>query len=372
MKILTLGLRARLSVFGGLLLLLSMLLGACGDTATSAAVPTAAATTTSASAVTTTSAASTSAAAMTTTAGTAASSSGAASAASNPCPDPVPTAAAPTNLPPLVSGTEVPTTFRIGLIPNQNPDKVKTQYQDFKNYMQQQLGIPVELFVANDYAGVVQAMVSDKLDMAYFGGLTYVQARQQTPIIPIVTEVDRYTGNSTYCSAIVVPSDSTITDISQLKGKSFAFGDISSTSGSLFPRIMLQEGGLNVLTLPGDLGSYKFTGGHDATALAVQNHAVDAGGLEERVMLQLEAAGTVNKDKIKVIKRISVPGYPWAVRSKLDKSFIEKVTQAFLNIKDPNLLKLLRAQSYTRIQESDYNYVFEEAAKFGLLATKKQ
>ena len=140
----------------------------------------------------------------------------------------------------------MPNPFRVGLVPNQNPDKVKGQYQGFKDYMEKTLGIPVELFVANDYAGVVQAMVSDKIDMAYFGGLTYVQARQQAPIVPIVTEVDRYTGNSTYCSAIIVPSDSPVQKTSELKGKTFAFGDISSTSGSLFPRIMLDRAGLNV------------------------------------------------------------------------------------------------------------------------------
>lgn len=345
--------------FMALTLLVTLLLSACGDTATPVPAATTVATTTTTVA---------GAAAATTTTSTSNSSTG---AATNPCPTPVPSAPAPANLPALVSGSEMPTTFRIGLIPNQNPDKVKAQYDTFKSYMEKQLGIPVELFVANDYAGVVQAMVTDKLDMAYFGGLTYVQARQQASVIPIVTEVDRYTGNSTYCSAIIVPSDSPIQKTSELKGKVFAFGDISSTSGSLFPRIMLDRAGLNVTTLPGDLKDFKFTGGHDATALAVQNHAVDAGGVEERIVNNLESAGTVDKTKIRVIDRVAVPGYPWVVRSKLDKAFIDKVTNVFLGIKDPDLLKLLRAESYTRVQESDYYYVFQEAAKFGLLATKK-
>ncbi len=345
----------RLTLCLAFTLLASLLLAACGETATPALTTAAATTSAAATAAMTTAAAATTGS----------------SAATNPCPDAVPSAPAATNLPALISGSEMPNPFRVGLVPNQNPDKVKGQYQGFKDYMEKTLGIPVELFVANDYAGVVQAMVSDKIDMAYFGGLTYVQARQQAPIVPIVTEVDRYTGNSTYCSAIIVPSDSPVQKTSELKGKTFAFGDISSTSGSLFPRIILDRAGLNVTTLPGDLKDSKFTGAHDATALAVSNHSVDAGGLEERILLSLEAAGTVDKTKVRVIDRVTVPGYPWAVRSKLDKGFVDKVVAAFQGIKDPDLLKLLKATSYTRVQDSDYNYVRQQAEKFGLLATKK-
>ena len=69
-------------------------------------------------------------------------------------------------------------------------------------------------------------------------------------------------------------------------------------------------------------------------------------------MLSLEAAGTVDKTKVRVIDRMTVPGYPWAVRSKLDKDFVDKVVAAFQGIKDPDLLKLLKATSYTRVQDS--------------------
>ncbi len=105
----------------------------------------------------------------------------------------------------LPTGTEKPTPLRIGLIPNQNPDTIKTQYASFKSYMEKELGLPVELFVGSDYPAVVHAMVSDKLDMAYFGGLTFLQARQQAEVYPIVTEVDRISKDRTYTSAIIVP-----------------------------------------------------------------------------------------------------------------------------------------------------------------------
>src|SRR5215218_10951250 len=125
-----------------------------------------------------------------------------------------------------------PATLRVGLIPNQAPDRVRAQYQPFQEYLSSALGQPVELFVATDYAGVVEALASDRLDMAYFGGVTYAQAEQRASLYPIVTEIDRETGTSKYYSAIIVPADSPLQSTAELRGRRFAFGDIASTSGS--------------------------------------------------------------------------------------------------------------------------------------------
>jgi phosphonate transport system substrate-binding protein len=264
---------------------------------------------------------------------------------------------------------EKPNPFRVGLIPNQAPDTVKTQYASFKAYLEKELAVPIELFVASDYAGVVQAMASDKLDMALFGGVTYVQAREQADIYPIVTELDKATKSTKYTSVIIVPADSPVKTVAELKGKTFAFGDISSTSGSLYPKIMLDQAGLKV---PQDLKEIKYTGGHDATALAVANGSVDAGGVEERILDRLIDQGRVDKTKIRKIKQSDpIEGYPWVVRSKLDKDFVEKVTNAFLNLKDPEILKLRSADGYGRVAAKDYEFVREQALKFSLLTVKK-
>jgi phosphonate transport system substrate-binding protein len=284
------------------------------------------------------------------------------------------TAATPTTASATVNaGTEAtannsgdqPSVFRIGLIPNQNPDTVKAQYSSFKTYMEKTLGIPVELYVPQNYAAVVQSMVKDQIDMAYFGGLTYVQAKQQADIYPIVTEIDNTTDTIYYTSVIIVPANSPIKNVADIKGKSFAFGDISSTSGSLYPRIMLDQAGI---TVPQDLKEVKYTGGHDLTAKAVQDGVVDAGGLEERILNRLIATGKIDKTKIRIIKQSDpIPGYPWVVRSTLNKTFVTKVIAAFQNIKDPDLLKQLNAEGYGKVSDRDYEYVREQAQKFGLL-----
>ncbi len=265
-----------------------------------------------------------------------------------------------------------PQTLRVGLIPNQSPDKVKAQYEPFRAYLTQQLNMPVELFVATDYNGVVEAMISNKLDVAYFGGVTYVQAKSRADIYPIVTEIDRITKTTKYHSVIITRADSPSHSLADLRGKRFAFGDINSTSGSLYPRLMLDAAGFafsdDPKVAPAGLAQITYTGGHDATALAVQHGAVDAGGLEERILLRAQEAGTVDKTKIRVLQRSDpIEGYPWAVRGALDKGLVERIAGAFLDLVDPELLKLLRAEGYARVTDADYQYVREQSKRLGLL-----
>ncbi|MEW6662609.1 MAG: phosphate/phosphite/phosphonate ABC transporter substrate-binding protein [Bacillota bacterium] len=263
-----------------------------------------------------------------------------------------------------------PEILRVGLIPNQSPDKVKAQYEPFRKYLEEKLTMPVELFVATDYSGVVEAMAADKLDLAYLGGLTYVQARQIADIYPIVTEIDPYSDTTKYHSLIIVPATSPASSLKELKGKVFAFGDINSTSGSLYPRLMLEKAGLKV---PDDFARVIYTGGHDATAQAVQNGTVDAGGIEDRILYRLEEKGAVDPQKIKIIaKSDPIEGYPWVVRANLDKKLVDKITRAFLEITDPQLLDLMRAVKYVPISAEDYDFVEREARRLGLIKFQKK
>jgi phosphonate transport system substrate-binding protein len=259
---------------------------------------------------------------------------------------------------------DLPRTLRVGLIPNQAPDRIRPQYQPFGDYLTARLGMPVEMFVATDYAGVVEAMASDRLDMAYFGGVTYVQAEQRANVYPIVTEVDRETDTTFYYSAIIVPADSPVQTVADLRGRRFAFGDIASTSGSLYPRIMLDRVGIGNFTDP---RTFVYTGGHDATVLAVQNHTVDGGGVERRIMNRLFESGQADPGSIRIVEQELVQGYPWVVRAALDPALVERITGAFLDMQDPDLLRLMRAERYARVSAADYDVIRREAARLGLL-----
>jgi phosphonate transport system substrate-binding protein len=233
-----------------------------------------------------------------------------------------------------------------------------------RTYLADTLAMPVELFVATDYTGVVETMANDKLDLAYFGGVTYVQAERRAELSPIMTEIDRETGTTKYYSAIITRADSDIRRVEEIKGKRFAFGDINSTSGSLYPRIMLDRAGIRDFEHP---QRFVYTGGHDATTLAVANGSVAAGGVEKRIMQRLIEQGTVRAEQLRIVEQMLVEGYPWCARNKLDRGLVERITQAFLSIEDTELLKLMRAERYVRITARDYDEVRAEAARVGLL-----
>lgn len=272
---------------------------------------------------------------------------------------------------PQAEGLDGP--LQVGLIPNIAPDEQRARYQPFADHLEGVLDLDVELFVASDYSGVVTALASDRIDVAYLGGLTYLQAAEQVALTPLVTEVDRESGDTTYESAFVVPADSPHTSVTDLLDAeaTIALGDVSSTSGSLYPRMMLIEAGADcssrdVTSCP-PLPPLVFTGGHDAAAQAVLSGSADAAGLELRILHRLEDDGVIDDGALRVIATKDVEGYPWVARTDLGSALHESVRQAFLGIDDPQLLDLLRAESYVAVEPADYADMREGALELGLI-----
>ena len=267
------------------------------------------------------------------------------------------------------SEAQEPQPLRVGLVPNQNPEKVEAEYAPLGDYLSEKLGQPVELSVPASYTAVVEAMASGELDLAYFGGLTYVQARDRAEVHPLVTEINPATGDTTYRSVIIVPSDSEVGEVSELQGEDFAFGSVSSTSGSLYPSIMLKEAGIDYRK---DLGEITYTGGHDATAQAVAGGRVAAGGIEDRILYRLQEEGAIEKDSVRVVQESEpIQGYPWVIRDELPDETETAIADAYLSMEDQKLLDLLGAEGYERVEAGDYDYVEEQARELDLLTEKK-
>ncbi len=267
------------------------------------------------------------------------------------------------------SGAQEQEPLRVGLVPNQNPEKVEAEYAPLRDYLSEEIGTEVELSVPASYTAVVEAMASGELDLAYFGGLTYVQARDRAEVHPLVTEINPRTHDTTYRSVIIVPSDSPVQEVSELRGEDFAFGSVSSTSGSLYPAIMLKEAGIDYRK---DLGEITYTGGHDATAQAVAGGRVAGGGIEDRILYSLQEEGAIEEGSVRVIEESApVQGYPWVVRDDLSDDTENAISDAYLNMEDPELLDLLGAEGYERVEAADYDYVEEQARELDLLTEKK-
>ena len=162
--------------------------------------------------------------------------------------------------------------IRVGFVPSENVQQVAQNAQPIVAILQKRLDMEVQPFVATDYTGVVEALRANKLDIAFLTPASYVLAKREANVRVVLKSQRR--GNAYYYAAIITHADSDIRSLEDLRNKTFAFGDPLSTSGHVFPRKMLKEKGVDPVR---DFKRVIYSGGHDATVLAVLNRKVDAG-----------------------------------------------------------------------------------------------
>src|SRR5215813_5644886 len=122
-------------------------------------------------------------------------------------------------------------TVRVSMIPTTDPGKVLRESEPLVAYLEQETGKKINLTVPTNYAAVVEAIANDQVDIAYLGGFTYVQASKRAGVVPLVQR-DR---DQNFHSLFITQQDSGIASLADLKGQTFAFGDVNSTSGHLMP-----------------------------------------------------------------------------------------------------------------------------------------
>lgn len=256
-------------------------------------------------------------------------------------------------------------TLRLSMIPTTDPGKIVRESQPFINYLQKETGAKMELTVPTNYAAVVEAMANDRVDIAYFGGFTYVQASARSGAMPLVQR-ER---DQAFRSLFITQADSPIRSLGDLKGHSFAFGDVNSTSGHLMPAYFMRQQGVDQSVIDKAI----YTGGHDATALAVANQKVDAGALDELVFARMIQEGKLRDSQARVF--YTTPpffDYVWAARKGLDRGMAEAFVNAMLKLNQGNLaqkpiLQLLNATKYVRAEDSSYDRLRQAAKDAGLL-----
>ncbi|ODU49455.1 MAG: phosphate ABC transporter substrate-binding protein [Thiobacillus sp. SCN 63-374] len=245
-----------------------------------------------------------------------------------------------------------PKTLKVALLPDENAATIIKNNQGLKDYLEAQLGKNVELIVTTDYSSMIEAMRHGRIDLAYFGPLSYVLARQKSEIEPFVALKTK--GSTTYQSVLIANSASGVNAIGDIKGKEMAYGDKASTSSHLIPKSVLAEKDL----VAGRDYQEHFVGSHDAVALAVQNGHAQAGGLSRPIFESLVERKMVSLDKVKVLEYSKpFPQYPWTMRSNLKPELKDKIRNAFLNLKDPAVLKAFKAEGFEAITDKHYDVV---------------
>lgn len=265
---------------------------------------------------------------------------------------------------PLASSQPV---LRVSAIPDEAPTELQRKFAPLGKYLEAKTGAKVEFTPVTDYAATVEGLAGKKLDLVWYGGFTFVQARIRTngTAIPLVQRVE----DEQFKSVFITKAGSGINSLADLKGKNFTFGSVSSTSGSLMPRFFMMQAGLN----PDQDMRVAYSGAHDATAFQVAGGKVDAGALNISVWNRLIEDKKIDPAQVKVF--YTTPpyyDYNWTVRGDLDPALVTKIRDAFLAL-DPNIpehkeiLALQRATKFVPTKPENYKGVEDAARAAGLL-----
>ena len=267
----------------------------------------------------------------------------------------------------LSSSAIAQTTLKVSAIPDENPTELQRKFAPLGKYLESKIGMKVEFTPVTDYAATVEGLVARKIDLVWYGGFTFVQARLKTgTAIPIAQREE----DEKFKSVFITQPNSGINSLKDLQGKTFTFGAPSSTSGSLMPRYFLMKEGIDPEKA---FRRVAFSGAHDATALQVAGGKVDAGAMNISVYEKMLAEKKIDTSQLKVF--YTTPGYydyNWTVRGDLDPALIKKLTDAFLSLDAQNpehkeILALQRATRFIPTKAENYKSIEEAALAAGLL-----
>ena len=255
-----------------------------------------------------------------------------------------------------------PDTLRVALLPDENASTIIKNNQGLKKYLENYLEKNIELVVTTDYSSMIEAMRFGRLELAYFGPLSYTLAAGKADIEAFASIKKR--GALTYHSVIIAGVNTEINTLNDIKGKDVAFGDVASTSSHLIPRSELLDAGLEIKE---DYSAY-YLGAHDAVAVAVQNGTAHAGGLSKPIFESLVSRNIISEEKVKVIAvSPPYPNYPWSMQSNLKPELREKIKTAFYKLSDKSVLKAFKAEGFGAVVDSDYDIVRDLAVKLNLV-----
>ena len=263
-------------------------------------------------------------------------------------------------------------TFTFTAIPDQDESQLEKRFGGVALYLEEQLGVPVKYVPVKSYAAAVTAFRNNEVQMAWFGGLSGVQARRLVPGSQAIAQGLEDPDFKSYfianASTGLSPSE-TLTE-AFVEQPSFTFGSKGSTSGRLMPEFYLRE---TFNQSPEQLfEKVGFSGDHSATIALVQSGAYATGAVNYKVWERELEEGKIDTDKVQVIWE--TPGYPdyhWTVRGDLNDSFAngftQRVTDALLAIDDPVLLNAFPREKFIPASNDDFAPIEETAKAIGLL-----
>jgi|TARA_B100000378_G_scaffold262253_1_gene244175 phosphonate transport system substrate-binding protein len=263
-------------------------------------------------------------------------------------------------------------TFTFTAIPDQDESRLEQRFGKVATHLEEALGVPVKYVPVKSYPAAVTAFRNDEVQMAWFGGLSGVQARRLVPGSQAIAQGQEDTAFKSYFIANsrtgLEPGDSLPDAFAEQP--SFTFGSKGSTSGRLMPEYYFRERfGAPPQELIDKVG---FSGDHSRTLSLVESGAYATGALNYQVWDQALADGDIDTDKVQVIwETPAYPDYHWTVRGDLDQrfgdGFSQRVTEVLLAIDDPELLEAFPRSAFVPADNDDYQAIEDTAESIGLL-----
>ena len=264
-------------------------------------------------------------------------------------------------------------TLVIGGIPDQRVSTLERQFELMAEYLERETGLNVRYVSSNDYAAIVSAFRRGDVQLAWFGGLTGVQARSVVPGAEAIAQRPR---DAEFHSVFIVGDGVDATALSDLRGLSFTFGSESSTSGHLMPRFFLRQAGIDA---DDDLdGPPGYSGSHDRTYKLVESGAFAAGALNEAVWEAAVRDGRVDTSKVRVLLRSpAYADYHWTIRPDIDDQLgdgaAERIVRALLELTafagedERELLELFQTDAFVPAANDGYDSIRDVAEELGII-----
>jgi len=255
--------------------------------------------------------------------------------------------------PAVAAPADWPKKLVFGIIPTDSSSNITERFDNLVKYLEKQLGVPIEVKVATDYAGVITGMQFKHIDFAYFGPKSYVEAAKRANAEAFVIEVSM-DGSNGYHGLIVTKKGTGLKTVADLKGKVWAFVDPNSTSGTLVPLVYF----LNELKI--DPATYFskviYSGSHEASMISVKTGKIDAASTNDLDMARGNGKQWNSEKDFEIIWTSQlIPGSPMAYRKDLPPTLKKALTDAFLAYNDKAGLEMLKIKGYAPVTDKTYD-----------------
>lgn len=261
--------------------------------------------------------------------------------------------------------------FVFTAIPDQDETKLQQRFDKVADYLALKLGVSVKYVPVKSYAAAVTAFRNNQVQLAWFGGLSGVKARDQVKGSVALAQGIEDKKFVTYFIANKATGITLSSDFPEaIKGRTFTFGSKGSTSGRLMPEYYVRK---HFSAKPKNVFSrVGFSGDHSRTIVLVQSGAYDVGAVNFKVWDSALQMGKIDTDKVSIIwKTPSYPDYQWSMRGDVDKTwgegFTVKVQQALLQMNDPELLAAFPRSGFILASNDDYQPIKDVAKEIGLI-----